>query len=313
MDKDNLFLIACRNGEYMANAISEYLSVEIKERNIKNFPDGEIFVQVKSDVRGKHCYVFQSLGGNVNENIMELFILISTLKRASAKTITVVIPYFAYARQDRKTSGRTPITAKLIADLLTNAGADRILTIDMHAAQIEGFFNIPVDHLKAFPIFLDYFKDIKNAVMVSPDVGNIKMAEEYAKRLNIDIAIINKKRINEDTVKTNGIIGNVKGKNIIMSDDIISTAGTICSAASILKDEGANEITVAASHGLFCNNACNKIDEAYIDKIVTTDTISFKNNIKFKNTKLEIVSVLKLIAEAINRIHHNKSVSILFD
>jgi ribose-phosphate pyrophosphokinase len=255
----------------------------------------------------------QSGSEPVDDNLVELLIFLDCLRRASADRVTAVIPYFGYARQDRKDEGRTPITAKLVANLITTAGADRVLAMDLHAAQLQGFFDIPVDHLFAEPVLTKYFKDKKigNLTIVSPDVGNIKRAARYAERLNGELAIIHKRRINGREVQCGEIIGTVKGRNILMCDDMITTAGTVCSAAKLVKERGAEKVFVGATHGLFCDKAVENIANSPIDEVVVTDTIPLKQNVK-KLANLKVLTVSDILGEAIQRIHKNESISALF-
>jgi ribose-phosphate pyrophosphokinase len=281
---------------------------------VVKFPDGEKFVKIEDDVRGKDCFVVQSTCRPVDENLMELLILLDSLKRASATRVTVVVPYFGYARQDRKDEGRVPITAKLVANLLTTAGASRVLAIDLHTRQLEGFFDIPVDHLMAEPVLTSYLrsKKIENPLVVSPDVGNVKTASRYVEHLNGELAIIYKKRLSGSEVECGQIIGNsVEGRNVLMVDDMISTAGTICSAAELLKSKGAKSIIVGATHGVFCGSAVERLNKAPFDEVIVTDTVPLNDDAK-KVSKIKVLSVADLLAMAIKRIHRNESVSSLF-
>lgn len=316
----------------LAKDICKSIGLPLNGATISHFPDGETWVRVEDTIRGKDCFVIQPTSPPVDNNLMELLIFIDCLKRSSVNRITAVIPYFGYARQDRKDKGRVPISAKLAANLITRAGADKILAMDLHAKQIEGFFDVPVDHLSAFPVFVRYYKNrrLSNCVVLSPDVGNMKIAGRYAEVLGLDIAVIHKKRINGEEVETSTIVGDVKGKNVLIFDDMISTAGTICSAVDTAKEEGALSIEVAATHGLFCGGAIDKISKSQIEKIVISDTVplnkQIQNRIMMVNNEvfqkdndfsnwpdIEIVSVAKLIGESILRIHTNTSVSILLD
>ena len=280
------------------------------------FPDGELIVRVEEDVRGRDCFVVQSTCDPVNANLMELLIYIDCLRRASAKRITAVIPYFGYARQDRKDAGRTPITAKLVANLIVAAGADRVLCMDLHAAQIQGFFDIPVDHLTAATVFCEYFKDIRDElgelVIVSPDVGNVKVANAYASVLDADLAIVDKRRESGMKVASRNLIGNVKGRTVLMVDDMISTAGTICEAARLVIEQGAKDVIAAASHPVLVGLALDRLRDAPISRIVVTDSIPDKGRLDPIRDKLVNLSVAPLLGEAIHRIHHDQSVSALF-
>jgi ribose-phosphate pyrophosphokinase len=249
----------------------------------------------------------------VDANLVELLIFLDCLKRASASRVTAVIPYFCYARQDRKDEGRVPITAKLVANLITTAGADRVLAMDFHAAQLQGFFDIPVDHLFAEPVLGKYFKSkkIENLTIVSPDVGNMKRAARYVQHLSGELAIIHKRRVNGREVQCGEIIGTVKGRNILMCDDMISTAATMCTAAKLVKQNGANKIFIGATHGLFSDGAVEDIAGSPIDEVVVTDTIPLKENAK-KLKSLKVLSVSEILGEAIKRIHKNESISAMF-
>jgi ribose-phosphate pyrophosphokinase len=320
---DNLLIFSGKSNLELSKNICKYLGKPLGDGMVTHFPDGESMVKVKDDIRGKDCFIIQSTCPPVNENIMDLLIYIDCLKRASANSITVVIPYFGYARQDRKSEGRTPITSKMVADLITTVGAHRVLTIDLHAKQIEGFFNIPVDHLSACPVLVRFLKDkkIENAMVLSPDVGNMKVANLYAKELNLDLAVVDKRRVSGEEAVAQKIVGEVENKNIIMFDDMISTAGTISSAAKIAKDHGAKHIYVAATHGLFSGPARERILGGIFEEIYITDTIPLNKNIReliqyydpgsANYPKIEVISVANLLGEAILRIYQKRSVSIL--
>lgn len=315
-DADAIKVFHGRASRDLCEGICSYLDLPIGNGTTRKFPDGELLVKLDEDVRGRDCYVVQSTHDPVNAHLMELLIYIDTLKRASAGQITAVIPYFGYARQDRKDEGRTPITAKLVANLITAAGANRVLAMDLHAAQIQGFFDIPVDHLNAAPVLFEYFQKLKDdspreVVMVSPDVGNVKMAKSFADKLGLGIAIINKQRKSGTEVESAHLIGDVKEKDVFMIDDMISTAGTVTKAAYLLKDHGAETITVGCTHPVFVGLAMERINEAPIDKLVVTDTIPDGTRCDAIRDKLVVLSVADLIGEAIHRIHHNRSVSSL--
>ena len=297
----------------LADAICKYLGIEMGSANIEEFPDGEKFIKLEEDVRGRDCYVIQSTCQPVDVNIIELLIFLDCLKRASAKRITAVIPYFGYARQDRKDEGRVPITAKLAANLITTAGADRVLAIDLHAAQIQGFFDIPMDHLMAEPVLVEYFKskNLEDLTIVAPDVGNMKTAAIYASALGGELAIIHKRRISGEEVEHGEIIGDIEGRNVVMCDDMISTAGTLCGAAKLLRERGAKKIIVGATHGVFVGPAIERIAQAPFDEVIVTDTIPLNDNTR-KIKKLKVLSVAELLGEAISRIHRNESVSMIF-
>jgi ribose-phosphate pyrophosphokinase len=300
----------------LAKRICEYLELPVGRAKIDNFPDGEISCKIEEDVRGRDVFVVQPTCPPVNENLMELLIMIESLKRASADRITAVIPYFGYARQDRKDEGRVPITAKLVANLITRAGTDRVLAMDLHTAQIQGFFDIPVDHLYAAPVIDEYFKSMNFAdgdfVVVSPDEGSIKRALAHIKRLGGHLAIIDKRRSSaEKTKQANVIGGQVEGRVALIFDDMISTAGSICGAAEVMHDHGARQVYLAATHGLLVGGAIERLQKAPIDGLILTDTVPLSPEKQIP--KLTVLGVAPLLGEAIKRIHRNESVSRLFD
>jgi len=301
------------NPELVAE-VGKSLGVKIGKAKISQFPDGETSIKLEEDVRGRDCFVVQSTCPPVNENLMELLIFCDSLRRASARRITVVIPYFGYARQDRKSEGRTPITAKLVANLISEAGAHRVLAMDLHADQIQGFFDLPVDHLSAFPVIARHVKElgIKDSVVVSPDVGNVKTANIYAQILHAELAVIDKRRLGGDSITASRVIGDVKGKTVLIFDDMITTAGTATEAVRILREHGAAKFLLAATHPVFAEPAPSRIAEARIDQIYVTNTVPVANHIKDKFPQLKILSVAPLLGEAIFRIHHNQSISALF-
>jgi len=310
---DNLKIFSGTSNQRLASDVCKYLGIPLGGAKIGKFPDGEKTVRVEDDVRGRDCFVVQSTCEPVDEHLVELLIFLDCLRRASASRITAVIPYFGYARQDRKDEGRVPITAKLMANLITTAGASRVLAIDLHAHQLQGFFDIPVDHLTGELVLCKYFRDkkISNLTIVSPDVGNMKIASSYATSLGGELAIVNKKRVSGSTVEAQEIIGDVEGKNVLMCDDIIATAGTVCSAASLVKDRGAIRVLVGATHGVFAPPALERLKQSVIDKVVVTDTIPLKENVE-KVNGIEVLSVSAMLGEAIKRIHRNESVSSIF-
>ena len=310
----NLRLFGGRANRPLAEAIGEYLGKPLGKATIRPFPDGELFIRLDEDVRGKDVFVIQPTCTPANDNLMELLIFIDSARRASAERITAVVPYFGYARQDRKDEGRTPITAKLTANLIATAGADRVLTMDLHAAQIQGFFDIPVDNLHAEPVLSRYFRDknFENLVLVSPDAGNTRRARVYAERLGGELAIIDKRRVSGTAVEVGRIIGSVEGKTVLMMDDMITTAGTICSAAKLCAENGAGKIYVGATHGVLCDPAADRLREAPIAEVVVTDTIPVPDA-KIKTVgKLTVLTLAELMGEAIHRIHNDESVSSLF-
>lgn len=297
----------------LAEKICEELGKPLGICDVSRFSDGEINVNIGETVRGMDVFIIQSTNTPVNENLMEVLILIDAVKRASAGRINAVLPYYGYARQDRKTKAREPITAKLVADLLTVAGADRVISMDLHAAQIQGYFNIPVDHLSGVPILAEYFKGIadKDTVVVSPDLGGVTRARSFANLLDLPIAIIEKRRPKANVSEVMNVIGDIEGKNAILIDDIIDTAGTITKAASVLKNFGAKKVYGCATHGVLSGPAIERIDNSELEKFIITDTIPLPE--KKKIGKIEVVSVAPLFAEAIKRIHENESVSKLFE
>ncbi|MCB9845755.1 MAG: ribose-phosphate pyrophosphokinase [Phycisphaeraceae bacterium] len=310
-------VFAGRHSKPLARLVCERLNLPLGDAKTSVFPDGEILVKLDEDVRGRDCFVLLSTCQPVNENLVELFIFMDTLKRASADRITAVIPYFGYGRQDRKDTGRVPITAKLAANLITKAGADRVLAVDLHAAQIQGFFDIPVDHLTAAPVFLDHFRsrreEIGDLCIVSPDVGNVKVAEKMANLLDADLAIINKRRVSGSEVVSSHIIGSVSGRTVIMFDDIISTGGTVCQAAKLLvEDGGASRVIVAATHAPMVGPAIERLKASPISSIVITNTIPLDGRADPIKDRLEVLSVSNLLGDAIHNIHHDLSISALF-
>jgi len=310
---DKLMVFAGNTSSKLTENICGALAVPPGKIDVGRFCDGETCVKINQNVRGKDVFLVQSTSHPANENLMELLIMIDAMKRASARRITAVLPYFGYARQDRKDQPRVPITAKLVANLLARAGANRVLTIDLHAGQLQGFFDIPLDHLYAISIFEEYFKrkKMKDVVIVSPDVGGIKMARAYAKRFNADLAIVDKRRINDRKAEVMHIMGDVNGKNVIMVDDIAATAGSLSEAALALKKNGAREIFAAITHAVLCGPAIERINKSEIKKLVVTDTITMDET--KQSDKIVQLSVAELLGEAIRRIHNEESVSALFE
>ena len=297
----------------LAKDIVDHLNIPLSQISIERLKDSEIYVKIEENVRGVDVFVIQPLCRPVNDNFVELTIMIDAIKRASAARITAVIPYFGYARQDRKTSGREPITAKLIANLLVSAGLDRVLTIDLHSDQIQGFFDIPLDHLTAISLFTDHIKkqDCPNPVIVSPDLGSVKRVRKIADLLDLPFAILDKVRKKPNVVTKVNLLGDVRGKTAILIDDMIDTAGTLCNAAYLAEKEGAKSVTAAATHGVLSDPALDRLKEAPIKELIITDTIFVKKEKQLPNMK--IVSVANVFAEAIKRIHNGESVSALFD
>lgn len=297
----------------LAKAIVDHMGISLGNMNVSRFSNGEIRVDINESVRGTDCFVLQPGVNPINDNFMELLIIGDALRRASARRITAVVPHFPYARQDRKARGREPITAKLVANLITQAGFRRLLTIDLHAAQIQGFFDTPVDHLQAGPLLAEYFKKkgLKNAVVVSPDTGGVPRARDLAERLGVGLAIIDKRRPEPNVAEVMNIIGHVEGKAAIMIDDIIDTAGTIVSGAKALRERGATEVYAACTHAVFSGPAYERLAESPLTEIVVTDTIPVKKDLL--GDRIQVVSVSSLLAKAMIRIHEDLSVSKIFE
>lgn len=308
----NLKIFSGSSNPALAESIAKGLGVPLGNVTIKNFLDGEIFVSYDENVRGTDCFLVQSTCNPVNSLLMELLIMVDAAKRSSAHRITVVLPYFGYSRQDRKDRPRVAITAKLVANLLTTAGADRVLTIDLHAGQIQGFFDIPVDNLYGSTVLLEIVKnlEIKDLVVVSPDLGSVKRARGIARYLNAPLAIVDKRRPKPNEAEVMNLIGDVRGKNVLMVDDMIDTAGTLCQAARALQQAGAVEIFACATHGVFSGEAIRQIEDAPFNKIFVTDTIPLPA--KKNSGKISVVGVGDFLAEAIDRIHNETTVSSLF-
>uniref|UniRef100_A0A7V4JQ09 Ribose-phosphate pyrophosphokinase n=1 Tax=Thermodesulfobacterium geofontis TaxID=1295609 RepID=A0A7V4JQ09_9BACT len=298
----------------LSQKICHYLNIPLGECTIRRFSDGELFVEIKENIRGSDVFIIQPTCPPVNENLMELLIMIDAARRASARRITAVIPYYGYARQDRKTAPRTPISAKLVANLIVVAGARRVLTMDLHVGQIQGFFDIPVDHLYALPVFLKYIKEnfpSNNIVIVSPDAGGVERAREYAKRLNTGIAIVDKRREKPNESAVMNIVGEVKNKIAIIIDDLIDTAGTMCQAADAIIERGAIEVYGMATHPVLSGNAIERIKKSSLKALFISDTIPLKEEAKALE-KIKVLSVANLLGEAIKRIHTDESISSLF-
>lgn len=295
----------------LAKKICDILGVPLSEARVTKFADGEIDAHILENVRGEDCYVIQPTCPPVNDNLMELLILLDALRRASAGRITAVIPYYGYARADRKPAPRVAITAKLVANLITEAGANRVITVDLHAAQIQGFFDIPLDHLYGRPVVLEYIKgrNFENTVVVSPDVGSVERARSFAKRLDMGLVIIDKRRPRPNEAVVYNIIGDVKGKTCFIFDDMVDTAGTLTMVAQSIKDHGAAKIIATATHGVLSRDAIERIDKSPIEEMIFTDTIPVNAS---KSAKIKVVSVAPLLAEAIKRNHMGESISELF-
>jgi len=315
-DANHLKVFSGRHSKELTSRVCAHMDIPLGNAKTHAFPDGELLVKLEEDVRGRDCYVLISTCDPVNDNILEMLIFTDCLRRASANRITIVMPYFGYGRQDRKDEGRVPITAKLIANLVTAARADRALALDLHAAQIQGFFDLPLDHLSATPVFLDYFNSIREELgeicLVSPDVGNVKVAEGMANLMGGELAIINKRRRSDSKVETGHLIGSVKDKTVLMFDDMISTAGTVCEAAKLVMNEGAKDVIAVATHPVLAGLAMERLADSPISKIVVTNTIPCGPRCEPIKDKLVELCVGPLIGEAIHRIHHNRSVSELF-
>ena len=296
----------------LANAICVYIGIDLGKCIVSAFPDGETFVKIEENVRGEDVFIVQSTSPPTNHNLMELFIMMDALRRASASRITAVLPFYGYARQDRKDQPRVPITAKLIANLLVAAGANRILTMDLHAQQIQGFFDIPVDHLYAAPVMYDSLKkkNLPDLVVVSPDVGGLKMAHAYSQVLEAGLAIVAKRRKSAEHVESMAIIGEIRGKNVLMVDDLTETAGTLTTAAALLRKKGAKSVYACVSHAILNDLGVQRLQNSIIDELITTDTVLRP---PIDGVKITTLSVAGLLGEAIKRIHSNSSVTSLFE
>jgi ribose-phosphate pyrophosphokinase len=296
----------------LANSIAASIGIDVGKCTVSAFPDGETFVKIEENVRGQDVFVIQSTSPPTNHHLMELFIMMDALRRASAARITAVLPFYGYARQDRKDQPRVPITAKLVANLLVAAGANRVLTMDLHAQQIQGFFDIPVDHLYAAPVMYKYLKSKKlpNLVVVSPDVGGLKMAYAYSQVLNSDLAIVAKRRKSASEVESVSAIGEIRGKTVLLVDDLTETAGTLTMAAALMKKKGARRVLACVSHAILNDIGIDRLRKSNIDELITTDTVQRP---KIEGVKITTLSVAELLGEAIKRIHNNSSVNSLFE
>lgn len=297
----------------LAQEICEYLKIPLGKIDISRFSDGEIYCQIRENVRGRDIFVVQPTSSPANEHVMELLIIIDALKRASAGRITAVIPYYGYARQDRKDKPRVPITSKLVADLLVSAGTDRVITMDLHAPQIQGYFNIPVDHLFAMPVFTKHIRDmeIENLTIVSPDAGGVYRARSMAKRVNATLAIIDKRRTGKNEVEALHVIGDVQDRNVVILDDIIDTAGTMMKGVDALIDSGAKDVYACATHGVLSGKAVERINQSPIKKVLLSNTIPASQNVAGQD-KFEVLSIAPLFGEAIDRTHKHTSINVLF-
>lgn len=308
--KNRLKVLSGTAHPVLARAICDKLGVELGSARIETFPDGETYVQIRENIRGGDVFIVQPTCPPANQALMELLIMVDAVRRASANRITAVLPFYGYARQDRKDKPRVPITAKLVANLLVAAGVNRVLTMDLHAGQIQGFFDIPVDHLYASPVLIKAIRDrgIEDLVVVSPDVGNIKMAHAYAKAFGVPLAIVAKNRINAEEVEALNVIGDVRGRNVLLVDDLTESAGTLTAAARLLSEHGAKTIYAGVSHGVLSEKGRERLDESPIVEVFATDSVP-----QAYGNKVTTLSVAELLAEAIKRIHHDESVSSLFD
>jgi ribose-phosphate pyrophosphokinase len=314
--KDELEIFTGNSNPALAREVCEHLGVRLGEAEVSHFPDGEVMVEVRENVRGGDCFVLQSICTPPNENLMELLLLMDALRRASAKRITAVIPYFGYARQDRKVAPRVPISAKLVADVITTAGAQRVLTVDLHAGQIQGFFNIPVDNLYAMPVLIQYLRkrlEGRRVSVVSPDAGGVERARAFARRLNANLAIIDKRRPRASEVAEMQLVGEVRDSSALLVDDMIDTGGTITEAAKVVMNAGANEVLACATHPILSDPACERLNKSNIKEVITTNTIPLRAKAQAELGSLKVLSVASLIAEAIRRIHNEESVSSLFN
>lgn len=307
-------LFTGNSNKKLAERIAAYLGVPLGNADVSRFPEGEIFVKIRENVRGCDVFVLQPTCRPPNDSIMELLIMIDALRRASAERITAVVPYYGYARQDRKDQPRVSITAKLVANLITAAGADRVLTMDLHADQIQGFFDIPVDHLYAAPVFIDYIKslNLKDLTIVSPDTGGIKSARAVAKRLDASLAAIDKRRMSGKDIQVMNIMGDVEGRNVVIVDDIVSTAGSLTEASRFLKDKGALSVYAAITHPVLAHPALERIEKSQLTELIVTDSIPMVDDVNNYKVKIRVLTVAQLLGEAIRRIYHNESVSSLF-
>ena len=296
----------------LASDICDYLGVPLCDATVSSFPDGETFVKINENIRGRDVFIIQPTCPPTNQNLMELLILVDAARRSSSARITAVIPFFGYARQDRKDQPRVPITAKLVANLLAAAGVQRVLTMDLHAQQLQGFFDIPVDHLYALPVMMNYLQalELGDLVVVSPDVGGVKMASAYAEALKAGLAIVVKRRLSATEIEAVTVIGEVEGKNVILVDDLTETAGTLVGAARILRDQGARDVYAGVSHAVLTDLAVERLKSSEIKELITTDSVPMRTDV---NSRVKVLSVAELLGEGIRRIHDDESVSSLFD
>jgi ribose-phosphate pyrophosphokinase len=313
--RDALQVFCGNASRSLTGAICEQLGVTLGRADVRRFSDGEIFVEIKENVRGGDVFVVQSTSAPGNDNLMELLLMLDAFKRASAKRVTAVLPYYGYARQDRKVSPRVPISAKLVADLIEKAGASRLMTTELHAGQIQGFFDVPVDNLYSNPVLLPHIRaavDGMPIAVVSPDAGGVERARAYAKRLDASLAIIDKRRVAANQVEEMRIVGDVEGCAAVIIDDMIDTAGTACKAAEAIIEAGAKRVIACCTHGVLSGDALSKIESSALDRLITTDTVAPSEAVESMD-KIQVVSVASLIAEAIKRVHGEESISSLFD
>jgi ribose-phosphate pyrophosphokinase len=313
--RDTLKIFSCTSNTALSKAIVDHLGIQLCQAEVRRFSDGEIFVEIQESVRGTDTFIIQPICHPVNDSLMELLIMTDALKRSSTNSITAVIPYYGYARQDRKVQSRVPITAKLVADLLTAAGVTRVVAMDLHAGQIQGFFNIPFDHLYAKPVLLNHIRqhyDLSKLVLVSPDAGGVERARAYAKRLDVSIAIIDKRRLRPNEAQAMNVIGDVEGKDALIVDDMIDTAGTLVQAIHVLRSHGAQSVSAACTHGVFSGMAFERIRDSDLKEVICTDSIPLTREMA-SLSKVKCLTVAPIFAEAILRIHEETSVSSLFD
>lgn len=314
LQQDDLKVLTGNGNPALAKRVCEYLGLPLGDVTVTRFPDGEINVKINEDVRGRDIFIVQPTCPPVNENLMELLVMVDAARRSSARRITAVMPYYGYARKDRKEEGRVPITAKLVANLLVVAGVDRVLALDLHATQIQGFFDIPVDHLFSFPVLTAYFREraIPDLAVASPDVGGIRMARAFSGALNASLVVVDKRRISPDESSVGFIIGDVRGKNVLLVDDMVTTAGSLCNAAQALREAGAKEVYAAAAHAVMCGPAAERLSRSLITELVVTDSIPLSERSLALGGRVRVLSVNGLLGEALRRIHINESVSSLF-
>ena len=312
MSKDHLKIFSGNSNPKLAQEICSYLDLSLGKATVISFPDGESFVRYDENIRGADVFIIQSTCNPANQHLMELFIMIDAARRASARRITAVIPFYGYARQDRKDQPRVPITSKLVANLLVSSGANRVLTVDLHAQQIQGFFDIPVDHLYASPVLFKYLKglDTGNLTLFSPDVGGMKRTSAYAELLNVPTGFITKRRTSAETVEAVSLVGETKGRDILLVDDMTETAGTLCAAAGLLKEKGARRVMAAVSHGVLNEGGYDRLSKGELDQLITTNTTPVQQR---DGMPITVLSVAELLGEGICRIHDNESVTGLFD